>query len=110
MKSLISSHVERRINNEFTPLRFILYFIFEFILSILGILFSLWSAIFSTIIYHELYILFLQKLPKCFTLGEAAIFSQGVTQLFYLSMLNVVESVKKSPINDIQIATLVIQV
>jgi hypothetical protein len=72
--------------------------------------FSIWSAIFSTILYYKLYIFILEKLPKCFTLGEAAVCTQSYTLLLYFTLVNVFQHVEKTPTTVMQMSTLTIQV
>jgi dolichol kinase len=72
--------------------------------------FSIWSAIFSTILYYKLYIFVLEKLPKCFTLGEAAVCTQSYTLLLYFTLVNVFQHVEKTPTTVMQMSTLTIQV
>jgi dolichol kinase len=75
-----------------------------------GMAFSIWSAIFSTILYYKLYIFVLEKLPKCFTLGEAAVCTQSYTLLLYFTLVNVFQHVEKTPTTVMQMSTLTIQV
>ncbi|KYB29183.1 dolichol kinase [Tribolium castaneum] len=71
--------------------------------------FSVFSAFVATFFYHKLYIYFLQKLPKCFTLGEAAICTQSYTLLLYFTSVNVWQWVRKPASNVVQMSTLTIQ-
>ncbi|CAH1373437.1 unnamed protein product [Tenebrio molitor] len=75
-----------------------------------GMAFSIWSAIFSTILYYKLYIFVLEKLPKCFTLGEAAVCTQSYTLLLYFTLVNVFQHVERTPTTVMQMSTLTIQV
>ncbi|XP_044259608.1 dolichol kinase [Tribolium madens] len=74
-----------------------------------GWLFSIFSAIAATFLYQKLYLFVLQKLPKCFTLGEAAVCTQSYTLLLYFTSVNIWQWVRKPANNVVQMSTLTIQ-
>ncbi|KAJ8960605.1 hypothetical protein NQ318_013897 [Aromia moschata] len=73
-------------------------------------LFSILSGLAGTVFYFKAYIFVLRKFEKCFTLGEAALVTQGVIILLYFTFVNVFNSSHHSYRTNLQISTLIIQI
>ncbi|KAJ3665777.1 hypothetical protein Zmor_001252 [Zophobas morio] len=75
-----------------------------------GLLFSFWSAIVSTVLYHSLYFSVLKNMPNCFSLGEAAICCQSYILLLYFTVINILNNIIRPATSMMQMSTLTIQV
>ncbi|KAJ8911195.1 hypothetical protein NQ315_004415 [Exocentrus adspersus] len=79
------------------------------VFSNLGLMFSVWSGLFGTVIYFRIYVFILNKFKNCFTLGEAGFVCQSIIIVFYCTLNNIIDSVYMTSGTDIQISTLIVQ-
>lgn len=76
----------------------------------LGLLFSLFSSLLSTIFYVNVHVFLMKTVQKSFTFGEASLISQSITLLIYTSATNLIKFVGEPPIKNFDISVVIIQV
>ncbi|KAL3276653.1 hypothetical protein HHI36_012023 [Cryptolaemus montrouzieri] len=74
-----------------------------------GILFSIYSGVFCTLLYCQAYIVLLRTFPKSFTLGEAGLTAQAFIILLYTTLPHFYYSIEEPIVKTGQSSTVIIQ-
>lgn len=77
---------------------------------LLGLLFNVISGFLASVFYKNLHVYLMKKMEKGFTFGEASVAAQAITLLLYTTIINVMKSVHKPPIKNMEISIVIIQV
>ncbi|GLV43996.1 Aldehyde dehydrogenase [Carabus blaptoides fortunei] len=75
-----------------------------------GVIFSIFSGIFSTFTYYKGLPLLLTTCSQSFTFGEASLVSQSIIIFLYAAAINIFKSLLNVPVQVTHISTLILQI